>query len=275
MISALDLYHVLTAVVPLYVAMILAYGSVKWWKIFTLDQCSGINRFVAFFAVPPLHLHQSMKSPFEADLVAFAFRICGQFRSGSYGYVVHWHSAQVLLQMHSLQRNFKAEQLFFNGRCSLLFPPLLKAVSKLSALTYGLEIHGLASKLGFLSDPFIQTALIAMYASCARIMDARLLFAKMSPPDAVAWNTIIDGYCQNGHFDDALSLFEDMKNSGVKPDFVILCTVLSACGHARNLSYGRSIHEFIKDNGLAIDSYLQPALINMYSNCGAIEWESL
>ena len=45
------------------------------------------------------------------------------------------------------------------------FPPLLKAVSKLSALTYGLEIHGLASKLGFLSDPFIQTALIAMYVS--------------------------------------------------------------------------------------------------------------
>ncbi|KAH9738887.1 auxin efflux carrier component [Citrus sinensis] len=57
MISATDLYHVLTAVVPLYVAMILAYGSVKWWKIFTPDQCSGINRFVALFAVPLLSFH--------------------------------------------------------------------------------------------------------------------------------------------------------------------------------------------------------------------------
>ncbi|KAK6124813.1 hypothetical protein DH2020_041429 [Rehmannia glutinosa] len=57
MISAIDLYHVLTAVVPLYVAMILAYGSVKWWKIFTPDQCSGINRFVALFAVPLLSFH--------------------------------------------------------------------------------------------------------------------------------------------------------------------------------------------------------------------------
>ncbi|KAL5072219.1 hypothetical protein RYX36_023106 [Vicia faba] len=35
--------------------MILAYGSVKWWKIFTPDQCSGINHFVALFAVPPLY----------------------------------------------------------------------------------------------------------------------------------------------------------------------------------------------------------------------------
>ncbi|KAL6555325.1 putative auxin efflux carrier component 1c [Orobanche gracilis] len=57
MISITDLYHVLTAVVPLYVAMILAYGSVKWWKIFTPDQCSGINRFVALFAVPLLSFH--------------------------------------------------------------------------------------------------------------------------------------------------------------------------------------------------------------------------
>ncbi|XP_073059440.1 auxin efflux carrier component 7-like [Primulina eburnea] len=57
MISWHDLYVVLTAMVPLYVAMILAYGSVRWWKIFTPDQCSGINRFVAIFAVPLLSFH--------------------------------------------------------------------------------------------------------------------------------------------------------------------------------------------------------------------------
>ncbi|KAI5387087.1 auxin efflux carrier component 4 [Lathyrus oleraceus] len=57
MITWHDLYTVLTAVIPLYVAMILAYGSVRWWKIFSPDQCSGINRFVAIFAVPLLSFH--------------------------------------------------------------------------------------------------------------------------------------------------------------------------------------------------------------------------
>uniref|UniRef100_A0A5B7ARK5 Auxin efflux carrier component n=1 Tax=Davidia involucrata TaxID=16924 RepID=A0A5B7ARK5_DAVIN len=57
MITLSDFYHVMTAMVPLYVAMILAYGSVKWWKIFSPDQCSGINRFVALFAVPLLSFH--------------------------------------------------------------------------------------------------------------------------------------------------------------------------------------------------------------------------
>ncbi|CAK9319704.1 unnamed protein product [Citrullus colocynthis] len=69
MISVSDLYHVLTAVVPLYVAMILAYGSVKWWKIFSPDQCSGINRFVALFAVPLLSFHFiSTNNPFSMNL---------------------------------------------------------------------------------------------------------------------------------------------------------------------------------------------------------------
>ncbi|RWR79762.1 PIN-like protein [Cinnamomum micranthum f. kanehirae] len=69
MISGTDLYHVLTSVVPLYVAMILAYGSVKWWKIFSPDQCSGINRFVALFAVPLLSFHFiSTNDPYTMNL---------------------------------------------------------------------------------------------------------------------------------------------------------------------------------------------------------------
>ncbi|XP_027923858.1 auxin efflux carrier component 8-like [Vigna unguiculata] len=54
MISLADVYHVVTATVPLYVTMVLAYISVKWWKLFTPEQCSGINKFVANFSVPIL-----------------------------------------------------------------------------------------------------------------------------------------------------------------------------------------------------------------------------
>ncbi|ESW10454.1 hypothetical protein PHAVU_009G210900 [Phaseolus vulgaris] len=57
MIKGKDLYEVVAAIVPLYVALFLAYGSVRWWKIFTPEQCSGINRFVSVFAVPFLFFH--------------------------------------------------------------------------------------------------------------------------------------------------------------------------------------------------------------------------
>lgn len=74
------------------------------------------------------------------------------------------------------------------------FPAILKAASKASALVEGMEIHGVASKLGFCSDPFVQTGLVRMYAACGRIMEARLLFDKMPSRDVVAWSIMIDGY---------------------------------------------------------------------------------
>ncbi|XP_024537366.1 auxin efflux carrier component 4 [Selaginella moellendorffii] len=69
MISLHDLYTVLSAVVPLYVAMILAYGSVRWWGILTPEQCGGINRFVAIFAVPLLSFEiVSSNNPYAMNL---------------------------------------------------------------------------------------------------------------------------------------------------------------------------------------------------------------
>lgn len=102
-------------------------------------------------------------------------------------------------------------------------------------------------------------------------MDARLVFDKVSHRDVVTWNIMIDAYSQNGHYAHLLKLYEEMKTSGTEPDAIILCTVLSACGHAGNLSYGKLIHQFTMDNGFRVDSHLQTALVNMYANCGAMD----
>ncbi|XP_057469579.1 auxin efflux carrier component 6-like [Actinidia eriantha] len=68
MITTDDFYNVMCAMVPLYFAMLVAYASVKWWKIFSPEQCSGINRFVAVFAVPVLSFHFiSQNNPYQMD----------------------------------------------------------------------------------------------------------------------------------------------------------------------------------------------------------------
>ncbi|KAH7847626.1 hypothetical protein Vadar_028318 [Vaccinium darrowii] len=84
MISLTDAYHVVAATVPLYVAMILAYISVKWWKMFTPEQCSGINKFVAKFSIPLLTFQViSTNNPYKmnmrlvcADFLQKLFAIC-------------------------------------------------------------------------------------------------------------------------------------------------------------------------------------------------------
>ncbi|KAL8166246.1 hypothetical protein V2J09_007745 [Rumex salicifolius] len=52
MIGWEDIYKVTTAMVPLYVALFLGYGSVKWWHLFKSDQCDAVNRLVCYFTLP-------------------------------------------------------------------------------------------------------------------------------------------------------------------------------------------------------------------------------
>ncbi|XP_039009836.1 auxin efflux carrier component 8-like [Hibiscus syriacus] len=69
MISLADVYHVVAATVPLYFAMILAYVSVKWMKLFTPEQCAGINKFVAKFSIPLLSFQViSENNPYKMNL---------------------------------------------------------------------------------------------------------------------------------------------------------------------------------------------------------------
>ncbi|KAG9151365.1 hypothetical protein Leryth_025474 [Lithospermum erythrorhizon] len=96
MITWLDFYHVMTAMVPLYVAMILAYGSVKWWKIFTPDQCSGINRFVALFAVPLLSFHFiASNNPYQMNFKFILADTLQNIYSLYFVYLVFFHQQRL------------------------------------------------------------------------------------------------------------------------------------------------------------------------------------
>ncbi|OWM86132.1 auxin efflux carrier component 5-like [Punica granatum] len=52
MIGFEDISKVVVGMVPLYVALLLGYGSVRWWRLFTPEQCDGINRFICLFIFP-------------------------------------------------------------------------------------------------------------------------------------------------------------------------------------------------------------------------------
>ncbi|KAG9150930.1 hypothetical protein Leryth_003060 [Lithospermum erythrorhizon] len=52
MISLEDLYKVVAAVTPLYLALALGYGAVKWWQTFKPEQIDAINRFNYYFISP-------------------------------------------------------------------------------------------------------------------------------------------------------------------------------------------------------------------------------
>nr|ADE77588.1 unknown [Picea sitchensis] len=54
----------------------------------------------------------------------------------------------------------------------------------------------------------------------------------MSNKNVVSWNAMIVGYGMHGHGEDALVLFTQMQQRGVKPNEITFISVLSACSHA-------------------------------------------
>ncbi|TVU03168.1 hypothetical protein EJB05_51300 [Eragrostis curvula] len=73
MISWGDVYKVASAMVPLYVPLLLGFWSVRWWKIFTPEQCETVNRLVAFFAIPFFTFGFTVHTdPFHANYRAIA-----------------------------------------------------------------------------------------------------------------------------------------------------------------------------------------------------------
>ncbi|CAO2152440.1 unnamed protein product [Urochloa humidicola] len=54
MIPGTAVYHVVEAMAPLYTAAALGYASVRWLGTFSDEQCAGISRFVALYAIPAL-----------------------------------------------------------------------------------------------------------------------------------------------------------------------------------------------------------------------------
>ncbi|KAF3778551.1 hypothetical protein EJ110_NYTH43254 [Nymphaea thermarum] len=113
MIAGKDIYNVIAATFPLYVPVFLGYGSVssvRWWKLFTPDQCKGINRFNVFFIMPffsfdfvshinPLHLNRRFLA---ADAVSKAITVVllalwAKFtRKGSYAWSITGFSLSAL-----------------------------------------------------------------------------------------------------------------------------------------------------------------------------------
>ncbi|XP_065851693.1 auxin efflux carrier component 5-like [Euphorbia lathyris] len=73
MIGWEDIYKVIEAMAPLYVALILGYGSVKWWKIFTPEQCEAVNSLVCFFTLPFFTFDfTSHANPFKMNYIFIA-----------------------------------------------------------------------------------------------------------------------------------------------------------------------------------------------------------
>nr|KJB70725.1 hypothetical protein B456_011G088900 [Gossypium raimondii] len=153
------------------------------------------------------------------------------------------------------------------------FPFVLKACGELPSFRSGAAVHAVVSTTGFDSNVFVCNALVAMYARCGELDDARQMFEEMHDKgicDIVSWNSIVAAYTQSRDAKNAVELFRIMMNdSEIHPDIVSLVNVLPACG-----SLGASLHEQankVFESMEVKDVVSWNAMVTGYSQAGRFE----
>lgn len=123
----------------------------------------------------------------------------------------------------------------------------LSACARLGALELGRRIHQQYAGENWTCGPNggFTCAVVDMYAKCGSVDAALDVFCKTSDDvkTTFLYNSLISGLAHHGLGEYAITLFEEMKLLGLKPDKVTFVAILSACGHCGLVDVGKKLFE--------------------------------
>ncbi|OMO84081.1 hypothetical protein CCACVL1_11009 [Corchorus capsularis] len=159
----------------------------------------------------------------------------------------------------------------FSGCGIRTFALMITASAGLELISVGRQLHSCAVKMGVNDDVFVTCALINMYGKCGSIEDARWVFDDMPQKTTVGWNCIIAGYALHGYSEEALSMFYEMRDSGVKMDHFTFSMIFSICSRLASIEHAKQAHAGLVRSGFGLDIVANTALVDFYSKWGRIE----
>ncbi|KAH0877788.1 hypothetical protein HID58_065182 [Brassica napus] len=165
---------------------------------------------------------------------------------------------------------------YFQMKSSGLLPDLftvcslLSACSQIKSLKLGKEVHGLIIRNWLERDSFVYISLLSLYIHCGELSTAHVLFDAMEDKTLVSWNTMVNGYLQNGFSERALSLFRQMVLYGVQPCEISMMSVFGACSLLPSLRLGREAHGYALKRLLEDNAFIACSVIDMYAKNGSV-----
>ncbi len=169
----------------------------------------------------------------------------------------------------------EAVELLLNNQVvrvdSHAYASVLQACTKMKALAQGKQIHAHLLKRKWHLDIFLGNNLLNMYTQCGSLPDACKLFDEMQKRNIDTWNAMIRGFAEQGHFEDALTVLLQMQREKVLPSRYTFMSLVNGCARLRTLEKGKHVHALSIKAGLASDTWVGNALIDMYAKCGSVE----
>lgn len=146
----------------------------------------------------------------------------------------------------------------------------------------GKSIHAYAEKnildLGKLKKSSLKdnvmlgTALVDLYAKCGVLNYAQRVFERMHEKNVMTWSAMISGLALHGYGSEALSVYEEMKAAGVRPNEITFTGILSACCHAGMVDEGReNFRSMTEEFGLEPRIQHYGCMVDLFGKAGLLE----
>ncbi|KDP22208.1 hypothetical protein JCGZ_26039 [Jatropha curcas] len=146
------------------------------------------------------------------------------------------------------------------------------ASAGLGRIEIGKQLQCYSVKSGLSSWISVLNSLVDLYGKCGQVHDAHKAFREIPEPDVVSWNGFISGLASNGYISSALSAFDDMRLTGVKPDSVTFLSLLFTCSHGCLVDLGLQYFQSMREtHGLEpqLDHYV--CLVDLLGRAGRLE----
>lgn len=106
------------------------------------------------------------------------------------------------------------------------------------------------------------TEILDMYVEIGDLREARLIFDKMPERNDVSWSSMISRFNRVGYSEEAMSLFREMVQCGVKLNTSYYSSIISALTSMNALQAGKNIHGNLLKNGMERDIFVSGSLAN-------------
>ncbi|KAK6925005.1 Pentatricopeptide repeat [Dillenia turbinata] len=209
----------------------------------------------------------------KVNALDYARKLFDQIRKPN---VVSWN---ILISGHNQSSLYEESWRLFCSMHSLevdlnqfTYGSVLSACSALECVSCGRQAYGLVMKNGFLSNGYVRSGMIDLFAKHGCFDEALRVFTDRSCDDnVVCWNAIISGAVKNGDYMEALDLFCQMCSEGSMPNSFTFSSILTACSMLEDLGMGRGIQGLVIKCGAQEDVFVGTAVIDLYAKCGSMD----
>ncbi|MCO5573672.1 hypothetical protein L7F22_027444 [Adiantum nelumboides] len=147
---------------------------------------------------------------------------------------------------------------------------LIRSCGDAKIWKHSMLAHHIVIEHGLAHVSFLQGLLVQMYGKCGSLDHALNVFCAMPEHSAFSWNFITRASAQQGYYQEALDLFNQMQQEVAAPDkFTYVCAV-TACTGKGDLRCNMQMHARIVKSGIESDMAIGTAMINMYGKCGRV-----